>query len=119
MAFPGTYNFNYYRGDRNEFVLRPKNANGTAFDLSNYGSVGSFTIAEKRGPDRTFVKNAQAVINNDNNTIICTIIPDLGRDLEAGSYVYDIEITDPNDEDMKFTLLTGTITVTDDITGAA
>lgn len=119
MAFPGTYNFNYYRGDRNEFVLSPKNANGLPFDLSNYGETGSFTIADKRGPTRTIVKNAQAVINSENNTLVCTIIPDLGRDLSAGSYVYDIEITDPNDEDMKFTLLTGTITVTDDITGAA
>jgi len=30
MAFPGTYNFNYYRGDRYEFVIRPKTANGDA-----------------------------------------------------------------------------------------
>lgn len=119
MAFPGTYNFNYYRGDRNEFVLRPKNANGTAFDLSNYGSVGSFTIAEKRGPDRTFVKNAEAVIDSTTDIITCTITPLIGRDLEAGTYVYDIEITKTGDPQTKFTLLTGTITVTDDITGAA
>jgi len=118
MAFPATYNFNYYRGDRYEFVLSPKNANGTAFDLSNYGSVGSFTIAEKRGPDRTFVKNAQAVIDNEDDIITCTIIPSLGRDLEPETYVYDIEITKTGDAETKFTLLTGTITVTDDITGA-
>jgi hypothetical protein len=31
MAFPGSYNFNYYRGDTAEFVIRPKTANGSAF----------------------------------------------------------------------------------------
>ena len=118
MAFPGTYNFNYYRGDRNEFVLRPKNADGSAFDLADYGSVGSFTIAEKRGPTRTFVRNGQAVINSTTDIITCTILPTLGRDLEPGTYVYDIEITKTADAQTKFTLLTGTITVTDDITGA-
>ena len=33
MAFPGTYNFNYYRGDTNEFVISPKNSDGTTFQL--------------------------------------------------------------------------------------
>jgi hypothetical protein len=119
MAFPGTYNFNYYRGDTNEFVLRPKNSDGSAFSLEDFGLTGSYTIADKRGPLRTIVKNAAAVINNIDNTITCTIIPDLGRDLSAGSYVYDVEISNPDDSDVKFTLITGTITVTDDITGAA
>jgi hypothetical protein len=53
MAFPGTYNFNYYRGDRNEFIVRPKNTDGSPFDLGDYGLVGSFTIADKRGSTRT------------------------------------------------------------------
>jgi len=36
MAFPGTFNFSYYRGDTNQFVIRPKNASGSAFDLTGY-----------------------------------------------------------------------------------
>lgn len=118
MAFPGTYNFNYYRGDRNEFVLRPKNADGSAFDLADYGTVASYTIADTRGSGRTFVKNAEAIINDTTDIITCTITPLIGRDLEPGTYVYDIEITNPDDEEIKFTLITGTITVTDDISGA-
>ena len=38
MAFPGSYNFNYYRGDTAEFVVRPKTANGDAFDLTGFNS---------------------------------------------------------------------------------
>ena len=41
MAFPGTYNFSYYKGDTNEFVIRPKNSSGSAFDLTGY-SAGLF-----------------------------------------------------------------------------
>ena len=118
MAFPGTYNFNYYRGDRNEFVLRPQNADRSPFDLSNYGDYGMYTIAEKRGPTRTFVKNALAAIDSENDIITCTIEPQLGDDLSPGTYVYDIQITDETDDQKVFTLLTGTITVTDDISGA-
>jgi hypothetical protein len=36
MAFPATYNFSYYRGDTNQFVIRPKNSDGSAFDLDGY-----------------------------------------------------------------------------------
>jgi hypothetical protein len=38
MAFPGTYNFNYYRGDTAQFVVRPKTSNGASFDLTDYDS---------------------------------------------------------------------------------
>ena len=47
MAFPGTYNFNYYRGDTFQFIVRPKDANGDQFDLDGY--TAGFTIASSRG----------------------------------------------------------------------
>jgi hypothetical protein len=47
MAFPGSYNFNYYRGDTAEFVIRPKTANGSAFDLTGFSA--DFFIANTRG----------------------------------------------------------------------
>jgi hypothetical protein len=117
MAFPGTYNFNYYRGDTAEFVIQPKNSNGEAFDLTGYSSI--FTIANTRGPSPTLTRTANAVVNDVTNIITCTIIPSTGRDLAAGTYVYDVQITNetPN-PDVIFTILTGTITVTNDITGA-
>jgi hypothetical protein len=116
MAFPGTYNFNYYRGDTAEFVIRPKSNsnNNEAFDLTGYTAI--FTIATARGVAGTA---ATAVVNDVTNIITCTIVPSVGRTLAAGTYVYDVQITNatPN-PDVIFTLLTGTITVTNDITGA-
>lgn len=115
MAFPGTYNFNYYRGDTAEFVIQPKTSNGEAFDLTGY--TANFTIATARGIGGT---SATAVVNDVTNIITCTIVPSVGRALVAGTYVYDVQITNetPN-PDVIFTLLTGTITVTNDITGSS
>jgi len=116
MAFPGSYNFNYYRGDTFQFVIRPKTANGGAFDLAGYTSI--FTIANIRGSGATQYSNAQgmtAVVNASTDIVTCTITPAGGNLLSAGTYVYDVEITDGT---QVYTLLTGSITVTDDITGA-
>ena len=115
MAFPGTYNFNYYKGDTNEFVIRPKTSNGGAFDLSGYAA--DFFIATSRGDNPTFSVEAQAVVDTVNDTVTCTILPGVGGTLDAGTYVYDVEIT--SGASLVFTLLTGTITVTEQVTGAA
>lgn len=113
MAFPGTYNFSYYRGDTAEFVVRPKASNGTAFNLTGYSA--DFIIANKRGSTGTQYE-AQAVIDTENNLVTCTILPGLGRTIVPGTYVYDVQIdTSPSE---IFTILTGTITVTDDVAGA-
>lgn len=114
MSFPSTYNFNYYRGDTAEFVVRPKvNSTGDSFDLENYDA--GFTIATARGPIRTAF-NASAVVNETSNIVTCTITPTIGRTISAGTYVYDVQISNG----IKiYTLLTGIVTVTDDITGAA
>jgi hypothetical protein len=115
MAFPSTYNFNYYRGDTAQFVVRPKNSNdSSSFNLSGY--TGLFTIADQRGSSGVLSQvEADAVVDDVTDVVTCTITPSVGRDLEAGTYVYDIQI---DNESQVFTLLTGTITVTDDITGA-
>jgi hypothetical protein len=113
MAFPGSYNFNYYRGDTAQFVIRPKNANGSAFDLTGYTS--QFFIANQRGSAATQYE-AQAVVNSTTDIVTCTILPGVGRQLAPGTYVYDVQIT--TGASVIYTLLTGSITVTDDITGA-
>jgi hypothetical protein len=113
MAFPSTYDFNYYRGDTAQFVARPKNANdGSSFELTDYSA--SFTIANQRGSGATQYE-ADAVVNELSDIVTCTITPTVGRTLAAGTYVYDVEIENGVE---IYTLLTGTITVTDDITGA-
>ena len=113
MAFPGTYNFSYYRGDTNQFVIRPKNANGTSFDLTGYTT--EFIIANRRGSTGTQYE-AQAVVDTTNDLVTCTILPGVGRSLAAGTFVYYVQIT--TGAVNIITILTGSITVTDDITGA-
>jgi hypothetical protein len=113
MAFPGTFNFNLYRGDTNQFVIRPKNSNGTSFDLTGY--TAAFTIANRRGSTGTQYE-AQVAVDTANDLLTCTILPGVGRQLAAGTYVYDVQIT--TGAANIITVLTGSITVTDDITGA-
>jgi hypothetical protein len=112
MAFPSTYNFNYYRGDTHEIVIRPKTANGESFPLAGY--LAAYTIANTRGPSGTQYV-ASAVVNDVNDLVTCTIFDSVGRSLSPGSYVYDVEIQNGL---QVYTILTGSITVTDDITGA-
>ena len=115
MAFPATYNFSYYRGDTNEFVIRPKNSDGSAFDLDSYDA--DFFIATARGAATSVVQyEAQAVVDDVNNLVTCTILPGVGEQLAPGTYVYDVQID--SGASLVFTLLTGTISVTEQITGA-
>ena len=115
MAFPGTYNFSYYKGDTNEFVIRPKNSSGAAFDLTGY--TAEFFIASARGDNPAFSVEAQAIVSAVNDTVTCTILPGVGGTLDAGSYVYDVQIT--SGPSTIYTIVTGTISVTEQVTGAA
>ena len=116
MAFPGTYNFNYYRGDTYQFIIRPKSANGATFPLDDYEDNVVFTIANIRGSSGIQIA-ATATVDTAQDIVTCTITPTQGRELSAGTtYVYDVQID--NGASVVYTLLTGSITVTDDITGA-
>jgi hypothetical protein len=113
MAFPGTYNFNYYRGDTFALTLNPKDSAGTAFNLTGYSAI--FTIADKRGTGAIQYTGTTS-INTGTSTITCTLPASTGRNLAQGTtWVYDIQITNGV---AIYTILTGTITPTDDITGA-
>jgi hypothetical protein len=118
MSFPATYNYSYYKGDTLEFVIRPKNSDGSAFDLEGFDA--DFTIATGRGTSTTSNPitdyEAQAVVDEANNLVTCTILPGVGIQLSAGTYVYDVQIDASASE--VYTLVTGTISVTDHITGA-
>ena len=115
MAFPATYNFNYYKGDTYQFVVRPKNSDGSSFDLSSF-TTANFTIATARGSGATQY-SAQAQIDDINDLVTCTISATVGASIPAGSsYVYDVQIKTASN--ITYTLLTGTITITDQVTGA-
>ncbi len=113
MAFPATFNISLYSGDTYEFVIRPKNSDGTNFDLTTF--TASMRIASSRGSSPTFSTTAQTTVNTTLNTITCTILPGVNNSLTPGTtYVYDVQIT--NGSTRVYTLLTGNITITEDVT---
>jgi len=144
MAFPAIYDFNYYKGDTFEFRIYPKKNDGTVFDLSPFydsnilyntntidGVTGvapyeqaRFSIAEARGSAAVDIIKCFARVDSDTNTFVqCAIRPTEGNQLVAGTeYVYDVEVRHPaGGPDSPFyekviTLMTGTITVTDQVT---
>jgi hypothetical protein len=123
MAFPGTYNFNYYAGDTFEFFIYPKNSSGGVFDdLSEYTPL--FVIATARGSASASVISSLEPTEvlatvQDGDHVSCTILPDGGRELTNATYFYDVEIENTSASSSSFgkvfTLLTGTITVTQDV----
>jgi hypothetical protein len=122
MAFPGTYNFNYYAGDTFEFFVYPKNSTGGVFDdLSDYSAL--FVVGEFRGASASVIDSldttsaSATIVGGDH--VSCTILPDGGRQLVNPSYLYDVQIentdvTSPSYGKI-FTLLNGTISVTQDV----
>jgi hypothetical protein len=152
MAFPATYDFNYYKGDTFEFRIYPKKNDGTVFNLGQYVAPtnfanepdyvndssapydsAQFTIASARGATQlingvvtpvTPIK-CFARISDDNTYVLCAIRPTDAAGLNAGTeYVYDVEVKKPaglpgsGQYELVQTLLTGSITVTDQVTGA-
>jgi len=120
MAFPGTYNFNYYKGDTFEFRVYPKDSAGGTFPLSQFISpngVTKFTIAPSRGANSGIIEG-YAQISNDQTHILCAITPASGALMTPGTpYVYDIQIGRTSATyDFVYTLLTGNITVTEQVT---
>ena len=116
MAFPSTFNINYYEGDTYEFKIYPKNSIGGVFPISPLTWTSKFTIATARGALATQFE-CNAIIGED-STVSCEITPAQGRDLVAGvSYVYDVEVKNTANG-KTFTLLTGNVAVTADVSGA-
>jgi hypothetical protein len=120
MAFPGTYNLSYYKGDTLEFRVYPKDSAGGTFPLSQFVSpngVTKFTIAPSRGATTGLIEG-YAEISNDQTFILCAITPTNGASMTPGtSYVYDVEIARTSATyDFVYTLLTGSITVTEQVT---
>lgn len=117
MSFPGTYNINYYKGDTFEFRVYPKDNAGNAFSLSGFSNV-SFTISNilGEGPGKVTIDAYAAV--DPSGFILCAIRPEDAELMVAGTtYVYDVEMKRvANPYDYVYTLLSGSITVTEEVT---
>jgi hypothetical protein len=117
MAFPGTYNIEYYKGDTYEFRIYPKDSSGAPFSLYGYGAE-RFTVAPTRGNTNT-ANNIECYAKIDNDNILCVIRPSDGEKFlsENSPYYYDVEIENVNGEYTKlYTLVTGSISITDQVT---
>lgn len=120
MAFPGTYDFSYYKGDTLEFRVYPKDASGAAFDLSGFANT-KFTLSQSRGSSGTASSiEAFATISNSADYILCAIRPADAESMDATkTYVYDVEISKSGSPyPLVYTVLTGSITIKDQVSGA-
>lgn len=66
MAFPGTFNINYYKGDTYEFNVYPKTTSGLPFDMSTY-TTSRFTISPVRGTDSYVSEGLSATLSLSNS----------------------------------------------------
>jgi hypothetical protein len=124
MAFPAVFNISYYRGDTYEFRIYPKDASGNQFPLVGYDAISGvkFTMSTERGADGISDQlQGYARISSDGTYIDCAILPLNGIAMDFSlNYVYDVQVFKAGTPyDVVTTLLTGTISVTEQITGAA
>jgi hypothetical protein len=123
MAFPAVFNISYYRGDTYEFRIYPKDASGNQFPLVGYNPISGvkFTMSTERGEDGISDQlQGYARISTDGTYIDCAILPLNGIAMDFSlNYVYDVQVFKAGTPyDLVTTLLTGTISVTEQITGA-
>lgn len=115
MAFPATYNIQYYQGDLYQFVIRPKTAAGDPFPISSTTHTAYFYISSSRGGSAANTIEASATIQDGN--ILSTIFPSVGNQLSSGTtYFYDVSVQKNSDPNEIYTILTGNISITADIT---
>jgi len=123
MAFPAVFNISYYRGDTYEFRIYPKDASGNQFPLVGYDPIAGvkFTLSTERGADGISEQlQGYARISTDGTYVDCAILPLNGIAMDSSlNYVYDVQVFKAGTPyDVVTTLLTGTISVTEQITGA-
>lgn len=116
MAFPGTFNISYYKGDTYEFRVYPKMADGSSYDLTDYTVKFSFSTNRGSAGSANY-HEAYSTISNDKTYVQCAIRPSDSSHLLAGTaYVYDVEITkSATPYSLVHTVLTGSISVTDQV----
>lgn len=115
MSFPATYNIRYYKGDLYQFVIRPKTSAGDIYPIDSGTYFAYFRISTARNASASATISGNTSIGD--NAVTCELRPSVGNSLVPGTtYYYDVSIQDQSDSNIVYTLLTGTITVTGDIT---
>jgi hypothetical protein len=115
-----------------DFTIPTNFANNPDYVLDTSAPYDSaqFTIAKARGPISSSAPEDQPIrcfarISDDGTFVQCAIRPSDSPTLSAGTeYVYDVEVRAPEGKydnpfyEKVYTLMTGTITVTDEVSGA-
>jgi len=115
MSFPANFNIRYYKGDLYQFVIRPKTSAGDPFPIADSTHEAYFYASTTRGGQsaNTITLNASIVGGN----VIATIQPsDVSSFNQGNNYFYDVSVQKISDPDEVYTLLTGSLTITPDIT---
>jgi hypothetical protein len=116
MAFPATYNINYYKGDTYEFLIKPKNSSGNDFVVTDALYSVDFKLAPTRGGPAGETITAEATILSQ-NSVLCAITPSVSALLDSTkTYIYDVRITSLTDPDIVYTLLNGTVNIVESVT---
>jgi hypothetical protein len=117
MAFPATYNISYFLGDLYQFAIVPKTAAGALYGITGSTHDGFFYIAPSRGGEAS--ESFDGVITVGTNLITCSITPTVSLDMTVGTtYYYDVRVQNKTNSNEVFTLLTGTINITNKVTDA-
>jgi hypothetical protein len=121
-----------FANELNSFML-PTDIANTPDYVSNSSSAydsAQFTIAKSRGSITSTAPEDQPIrcfarVSDDGTYVLCAIRPSDADKLVAGTeYVYDVEVRRPSSApgsgsyELVYTLVTGKITITDQITGA-
>lgn len=115
MSFPATYNIRYYKGDLYQFVIRPKTSAGDIYPIDSSTYNAFFRISTARNASASATVSANTSIGD--NAVTCELRPSTGNSLIPGTtYFYDVSIQNISNANIVYTLLTGTISVTGDIT---
>ena len=113
---PASYNITYYRGDTFTLTVTVYDANGQELDMSQWTGV-TFGLNKNRGAYTNTVA-LSASLNKSASQITCSISSSTGAGL-SGSYFYDVTLyrkdTVNNVVTSEYTVMTGTLTVSDDV----
>jgi len=115
MSFPANFNIRYYKGDLYQFVIRPKTSAGDPFPISDSTHEAFFYVSIARGgsQENTITLNASIVGGN----VTATILPsDVSKFNQGNNYFYDVSVVKTTNPDEVYTLLTGSLSITPDIT---
>jgi len=119
LSFPGTFNIRYYKGDLYSFTVRPKTSTGAPFPIDSSTHNAFFYISTQRGAILSQTPTIVASATIEGGNVVATIVPSIGNTLTANvPYFYDVSIQGkPPNNNQIYTLVTGTLSVTFDITG--